>query len=148
MKIEYGSETLGDDAAGDFITPHVGRLHTRDVQQEPLLNSDYQATFPRRNARNTFTLAVDKEHADTATAVAYVQRYPASLAWQAVLRISESGETYETQACLVGTELQEIRGCSTRMHFTFISSAIEPGILGEGDEHVLGEGGEWVMGGL
>lgn len=125
MKIEYGSDTLGDDSTGDLITPAVARSHARLVHTEDLAGGANPVSFARRNARNQISFAVEKEHADLAAAVAFVFSHPDGLADQATLRFSEGATAYElADACLQGCELLHLTGRSTGFRYSFIGGAI------------------------
>jgi len=125
MKIEFGSTTLGDDSAGDFIAPAFSRSHTRALQAEDLLGAANPATFPRGNARNAIAFVVAKEHASIAAAIVYLLSFPDGLDAQATLKFTESTSIYEMlNACFAGAELVDVTGKSTAMRFNFTGGAV------------------------
>jgi hypothetical protein len=124
VKIEYGTETIGDDSAGDFITPQVGRSHNRTVQTEPLMRSAFASFFGRKNIVNGISFNVAKEHADGDAAVEYVFSYPDLLPESGTLRITNGDTSYEMTAYLVSAQLVDIVGRSTTFSFTFTGGAI------------------------
>jgi len=125
MKIEYASETLGNDAAGDFITPAVGRAHARLVQTEDLLGGANPAHFARGNARNTISFIVEEEHASLAAAVEHVFSFPDSLPGTGELRLTEGTTSWHIlDACLSGVELVGLTGRSTALKYNFTGGAV------------------------
>jgi hypothetical protein len=125
MKIEYGTETIGDDSAGDFISPAVARGHARALQMEQLFRGAAEATFARGNIRNTIQFAVEKEHATAEDAVIHLFSYPDSLPGSGALRVTEGDTGYEmADACLTAVDLVALTGRSTTMRFSFTGGAI------------------------
>lgn len=124
MKLEYGSETLGDDTTGDKITDHGGG-HARLLQSEPLLGGGAPAHFARGNHTNQRSFTVDKVHADAKAALKWWEAHPDDLPDSGVLRTSES--TYAAQmadAVLVAVERLERTGKTTLMKYTFTGGRI------------------------
>ena len=120
MKIEFGTDTLGDDSTGDFITPALGRSHSRQVQVTALAGGASPFVTPRGNATNRISFVVEKQHADAKTAALYVCTHPDSLAGQAVLRISEGSNAAQiADACLESCDLASLTGRATAFHYTF-----------------------------
>lgn len=125
MRIEYASTVLADDAAGDFITPAVGRAHTRQVQQEDLAGAAHPFSHPRGNARNQIAFSVEKLHASNEAAVFYVFAFPDELPGSGPLRVTGVEESYAlADACLLSVELESLVGLSTRMRFTFTGGRV------------------------
>lgn len=124
MKITYGDNTLGDDAAGDCISEESGP-HTRKVQQDDLAFGAHPFTAPNGNARNTTTFVVDKVHADDKTAARYWRQHPDSLPGQAELQWINADFTDKlADACLVSIERGRRDGKSTLMRYTFTGGPI------------------------
>lgn len=125
MKIEYDSETLGDDTAGDFIAPAVGRSHRRLVQTEPLLGGSNALNFARGNANNQISFVIQKQHDSLAAAVTHVFSFPDSLPGSGVLRLTEGTSAYQmAAACLTDVELVDLTGRSTALKYAFTGGAI------------------------
>ena len=120
MKIEYGQDTIGDDLAGDIITPAITRQHNREVQVDTLAGAGAPFVYPRGNVRNTVSFVIDRQHANNEAAVIHILTYPDSLPNQAALRISQDYEAFQmADACLVSAEIVALIGRSTQIRYTF-----------------------------
>jgi hypothetical protein len=124
MKLEYGSTTLGDDTAGDYILDDGGG-HARVVQQEPLAGGTVPFTAARGNHSNQRGFTVSKEHADAKTAKAWFNRHPDTLADAGELRITE-GDDADTMpdAVLVSVDRVQLTGRSTVLRYQFTGGQI------------------------
>lgn len=125
MKIEYGASTLGDDAAGDFITEFPASTHARQVQQEPLAFAANPFTKGRGNASNSMSFVVSKAHTDLAAATLFWITHPDALADNGILKFTEGATVKQiADAALQAVERIELAGSSTRMKYTFTGGAI------------------------
>ncbi len=124
MRVEYGSETLGDDAAGDFIIDDGG-THQRVVQQTPLLGGSEPFIAARGNNSNTRGFTISKEHATLAEAKAWFNRHPDTLPGSGGLWITEGTDIdLMTNAVLVSVERVSLTGKSTTLRYTFTGGQI------------------------
>lgn len=124
MRIEYGSEILGDDAAGDFVEDHGGG-HARLVQQDALAGGNATLTIARGNQSNQRSFTVDRQHADAATAVNWWNTHPEDLPDSGTLRITEGPFAAEMpDAVLVSVERLQLTGRSTVLRYNFTGGRI------------------------
>lgn len=123
MKVEYGSTTLGDDSAGDFITDDGG-AHARLTQQTPLAGGD-PFHKDRGNHSNVRSFTISKQHASLAAAKAWFNRHPDELDGQAELRITQNSDADKMpDAVLQGVDRVQLMGASTILRYTFLGGRI------------------------
>jgi hypothetical protein len=124
MKLEYGSDTLGDDSVGDFILDDGGP-HQRVVQQEPLAGGSAPFTAGRGNHINQRSFTVSKEHASLAAAVDWFNTHPDDLATSGTLQITEGATVVQqTGAVLVSVDRVNLTGRSTILRYQFTGGQI------------------------
>ncbi len=124
MKLEYGSETLGDDTAGDLILDDGGG-HARVVQQEPLAGGNAPFTQARGNHSNQRGFTVSKEHATLAAAVDWWNNHPDVLPESGALTITESTVVcVMADAVLQAVERVNLTGRSTILRYQFVGGQI------------------------
>lgn len=124
MKLEYGSTTLGDDAAGDFILDDGGD-HQRLAQVTPLAGGATVSTIARENRSNTRTFTVSKEHADLAAAATWFNQHPDSLAADDELKITEGSSVSKmADAVLTAVQRVQLTGKSTVIRYQFTGGQI------------------------
>lgn len=123
MKLEYGSVTLGDDAAGDYILDSGGS-HQRIVQQTPLAGGSAPFFAPRGNATNQRSFTISKEHATIDAAALWWNEHPDTLADTDTLTITEGASVSTMTALLVAVQRGELTGKSTTLSYQFIGGPI------------------------
>lgn len=124
MKLEYGTETLGNDALGDFILDHGG-TNQRTFQRDNLPGSGAPFSEPKGNHTNDRSFTVSKQHTDGKAAIEWFNAHPDGLPDSGTLRISESNYACEmAQAILVSVERFELSGKSTLMKYNFTGGQI------------------------
>lgn len=123
MKLEYDSVTLGDDAAGDFITDHGG-AHGRVIQQDPLFGGSAPFTRGRGNHSNQRSFTVNKLHANLAAAVEWFNQHPDELADNGSLVITQTTANTMADATLESVDRVELTGVSTVLRYNFTGGRI------------------------
>lgn len=123
MKLEYGSETLGDDATGDFITDHGGD-NLRQIQTTPLVGGTTIFLAARGNHANQRSFTVVKQHATLAKAVEWWNTHPDALADSGLVRLTQNSYAAQMDALLVSVARVELLGVSTTLTYTFIGKQI------------------------
>ena len=116
--------TLGDDDNGALIVDPLPLPATkREGQVEGLFRGSRAYAKGRGNRETSFNWTVSRQHADKATAMAFVYAHEALVPVDCGLVITHAaGTTTYTSAVMVGVECVELTGLSTKFRYSVVGA--------------------------
>jgi hypothetical protein len=127
MKIERSTNgsswsTLGDDAAGSFISQFAPRLQ-RNAQVDPLFRADAPQTADRKNDTWNVSITVEQEYSTAAAALTASLGEPAALAGVRYLKVTEGASVWTYSGCVLTGFQPVLAGRSAVFSYSFVATS-------------------------